>query len=123
MQYDISLKNIGIECNPSSNWLIGTFKDYLKHPIFRFNNKHLYAANDPRFNLSNPRLSASINTDDLGIFDTTLENEFALMACALERHNQFCDEDKVILPDNIYAWLDYIRQQGCEQSFIHIDTK
>lgn len=123
MQYDVSLKNIGIECNPSSNWLIGTFKNYLKHPIFKFNNKHLYASDDPRFNLPNPRLSASINTDDLGIFDTSLETEFALMACALERNNQFCDHDEIILPDNIYAWLDYIRQQGCEQSFIHTESK
>jgi hypothetical protein len=32
-----------------------------------------------------PQLSVSINTDDLGIFDTSLENEFALMAAALEK--------------------------------------
>ena len=117
MQYDISLKSICIECNPSSNYLIGTFKDYLKHPIFKFNNKFLYSDNDKRHSMPNPRISASINTDDLGIFDTSLENEFALMACALERHNQICADDEKILPDNIYSWLDNIREMGCMQSF------
>ncbi len=117
MQYDISRKNISIECNPSSNFLIGTFKDYLKHPIFRFNNKNLYSANDKRSLNKNPLLSASINTDDLGIFDTSLENEYALVACALENHNRYCNPEDIILPDNIYSWLDNIREQGCLQSF------
>lgn len=120
MQYDISNRSIGIECNPSSNFLIGTFKNYLKHPIFKFNNKFLFSSNDKRSLEDNPRISASINTDDLGIFDTSLENEYALLACALEKHNEYCPPEDIILPDNIYSWLDYIRQQGCEQSFKHI---
>lgn len=118
LQYDISLKNIAVECNPSSNYLIGTFKDYLKHPIFKFNNSFLYSSDDKRCLKKNPKISASINTDDLGIFDTSLENEFALLACALEKHNEYCSSEEIILPDNIYSWLDYIRQQGCDQSFI-----
>lgn len=121
MQYDISKKNIAIECNPSSNYLIGTFKDYLKHPIFRFNNKYLFGQNDKRSLSKNPRISVSINTDDLGIFDTSLENEYALVACALEDYNKHCNEDEIVLPDNIYSWLDYIREQGCYQSFTKID--
>lgn len=120
MQYDVSFRNISVECNPSSNYLIGTFKDYLKHPIFKFNNSYLYSVNDKRSLIPNPKISASINTDDLGIFDTSLENEFALLACALEKHNEYCSESKIILPDNIYAWLDYIREQGLYQSFIQI---
>jgi hypothetical protein len=122
IQYEISHKNISVECNPSSNFLIGTFKNYLKHPIFRFNNKYLFSANDKRSSQNNPRISASINTDDLGIFETSLENEYALMACALEKHNEYCNDEDIILPDNIYMWLDYIRQQGCYQSFIQTIT-
>lgn len=121
MQYDISKKNIGVECNPSSNYLIGTFKDYLKHPIFKFNNKYLFTLDDKRSLSKNAKISASINTDDLGIFDTSLENEYALLACALEEYNKHCSDDEIILPDNIYSWLDYIREQGCYQSFIRID--
>ncbi len=118
MQCDISERGIAIECNPSSNYLIGTFKDYIRHPIFTFNNKGLYPAFDPRHNKSNPRISASINTDDLGIFDTSLENEYALMACALERNNDYCPEDERLPLDNIYRWLDNIRENGINQSFI-----
>ncbi len=120
MRYEISRRNIGVECNPSSNFLIGTFKDYLKHPIFRFNDENLYPIYDPRSQQRNPRILASINTDDLGIFSTSLENEYALVACALEENNMYCPEDQVILPDNIYKWLDNIRQNGLDQSFIHI---
>ena len=33
MQEDICMLGIGIETNPSSNYLIGTFRRYDKHPI------------------------------------------------------------------------------------------
>lgn len=122
MRYDISSKNIGIECNPSSNFLIGTFKDYSKHPIFRFNNRYLFPHYDARSQEHNPYILASINTDDLGIFNTSLENEYALIACALEEYNEYCRKDQIIPPDNIYKWLDNIRQNGLEQSFIHISS-
>lgn len=122
MRYDISSRNIGIECNPSSNFLIGTFKDYSKHPIFRFNNRYLFPHYDPRSQERNPYILASINTDDLGIFNTSLENEYALIACALEEYNEYCRKDQIIPPDNIYKWLDNIRQNGLEQSFIRVLT-
>ena len=121
MLYDVADKHIGIECNPSSNYLIGTFKDYMKHPIFRFNNRGLYPQGNEKFDKNNPYICASINTDDLGIFGTSLENEYALMACALENHNDYCDSSEYIPPDNIYRWLDEIRKNCREQSFIRIN--
>lgn len=121
MMYDIASGSICIECNPSSNYLIGTFKDYMQHPIFTFNSKHLYPPTHPKYAQKNPYICASINTDDLGIFSTNLENEYALMACALETYNDYCHHETVISPDNIYKWLDQIRQNGCMQSFLHID--
>lgn len=117
MQYQISRKNIGIECNPSSNYLIGTFRDYLKHPIFRFDNKELYLPSDAKSKEPNPHICASINTDDLGIFDTSLENEYAIMASALEIGNSYCREGGTMLPQQIYDWLNHIRQNGCDQAF------
>ena len=117
MQYHIALCGIGIECNPSSNYLIGTFRDYMKHPIFRFDNQYLYSVSHPAGQNDNPHIKASINTDDLGIFDTSLENEYALMASALYANNQFCLPEERISPQQIYAWLDHIRQNGCEQNF------
>ena len=61
----------------------------------------------------------SINTDDQGIFNTSLENEYALIARSLEL---LTDEDGRPLynKDDIYDWLDKIRDMGNEQSFGYI---
>ena len=117
MRFEIAQRGIGIECNPSSNYLIGTFRDYMKHPIFKFDNQYLYATSNSAGQVPNPHIKASINTDDLGIFDTSLENEYALMASALHNHNSHCLPEDRISPQQIYAWLDHIRQNGCEQNF------
>ncbi len=102
---------IGIETNPSSNYLIGTIKKYEEHPILRFNSKNLKAVKP------NTSLSVSINTDDQGVFDTLLENEYALMALALKKAR---DKDSNLLYDleDIYNWIDYVREMGIEQTFI-----
>ena len=114
MQKEIGKLGLGIECNPTSNVLIGTFKRYEQHPILRFYNRELEV--DSTLLDENPQLLVSINTDDKGIFSTSLENEYALMACALE---------KAVKPDGsmryprqrVYAWLDDVRKMGLEQSF------
>ncbi len=114
MRHEIAQMGVGIECNPSSNYLIGTFKRYDQHPITNFNNKYLCNDNN------NAKLFISINTDDLGVFDTSLENEYALMACALQKIE---DEsgNKKYSPSDIYDYLDYVRKMGLEQSFDYLD--
>lgn len=104
-------KGIGIETNPSSNYLIGTIERYEEHPILRFNARKLRHA-EP-----NMSLSVSINTDDQGVFDTLLENEYALMALALKKAK---DEDSRPVYDleDIYEWIDYVRRMGIEQIFL-----
>lgn len=59
---------------PSSNYLIGTIQKYEAHPILRFNSRYLHEFQ------KNMSVCVSINTDDQGVFDTLLENEYALMA-------------------------------------------
>ena len=73
----ISRKGISIECNPSSNVLIGTFGTYQDHPILTFNTMGL--TND----VTGTQMHVSINTDDPGVFDTSLSFEYALLARAL----------------------------------------
>lgn len=104
----LSKKGIAIECNPSSNYLIGTILHYDEHPIFRFNS----------FRLENQKypLSVSINTDDAGVFDTLLENEYALMAKALEEMKDEDGNEKYNI-EEVYSYIDYIRNLGLEQSF------
>lgn len=110
MQKYIGDRGIMIECNPTSNYLIGSFKRYDEHPIFRFNG----------FGFSEEgaegQLSVSINTDDQGVFDTSLENEYALLACSMSKAVT-SDGHKQYSRDAIYKYLDYIRQMGNEQRF------
>ena len=104
-------EGIGIETNPSSNYLIGTIKKYEEHPIIRFNGRKLKEVE------SNTSLSVSINTDDQGVFDTLLENEYALMALALKKAKDK-DSNPVYDLEDIYEWVDYVRRMGIEQVFV-----
>ena len=90
--------------------MIGTIKKYDQHPIVRFNSRKLKQA------FPGMSLSVSINTDDQGVFDTLLENEYALMVLALEKAK---DEEgnKLYDIEDIYEWLSYVREMGIEQSF------
>lgn len=116
MQKRIGQRGIFIETNPSSNFAIGTFKDYKKHPIFNLYNRHLTF--DQEKLKSCPQLSVSVNTDDQGIFATSLENEYALLASALDFD---LDEDgkNKYNRNMVYEWLDDVRKMGNEQSFLH----
>lgn len=103
-------KGIGIETNPSSNYLISSIQKYNEHPIIRFNGRKLKSTN------TNMALQVSINTDDQGVFDTSLENEYALMTIALKKVKNENDQFLYDMED-IYAWIDYVRRMGITQSF------
>lgn len=115
LQWEISRRGIGIETNPSSNYMIGTFKRYASHPIIRFYNKVLVPDNSKVREC--PQIWVSINTDDQGVFNIKLENEYALLARALEKE---VDENGKPLYSKtmIYDWLDEIREMGLRQSFL-----
>jgi len=114
MRMEVFKKGICIECNPTSNVLIGTFKSYRKHPLLTFNT-HCLQEND-----TNPNLRVSINTDDLGVFDTSLENEYAVMFDALSRSRH---EAGNYNDDAIYEYLDYLRQSGIDMAFSWDNTQ
>lgn len=105
---EIEKKHLVIECNPSSNYKIGEFDRYDEHPIIKFFNYGL--------NTEYPRhdISVSINTDDKGIFATSLEREYSLMALAMEKHYS---EGHYNSPRAIVEWLDKIRAISLEQRF------
>lgn len=116
MMHYIASKNISIETNPTSNFLIGPIKRYIEHPILNWYNLGLET--DPAKIQESPQLSVSINTDDAGIFSTSLENEYALMAIALEKEKDENGKPKY-KPAMIYDWLDRIREMGLQQSFLN----
>ena len=114
LQLEIAKKGIIIECNPSSNVLIGTFKDYAKHPVFRFNHTGLQGSGLPEH--TGEPLQVCINTDDLGVFDTSLEFEYALLFDAL--NNQFDNQGKKIYSESeILEYLDRVRIMGRQAVF------
>ncbi len=110
LQKKIGDMGIAIECNPTSNYLIGTLQRYDEHPIFRFNSFGLGEKD------ADGQLSVSINTDDQGVFDTSLENEYALLACCMAKA-RYPDNSRRYSRDDVYQYLEHIRQMGQEQSF------
>lgn len=114
MKY-IESRNLIIEINPSSNVLIGTFKDYCKHPVFRFNNRKLPGMMEYQQNGS-VQMHVCVNTDDLGVFDTSLEFEYVLLYEALQKLR---DETGVMSysDQDILDYLDDLRQMGIRAVF------
>lgn len=108
MIQDLSSQGIYVECNLSSNYLIGPFALYREHPIFRFNGF--------KGDKSENHLCVSLNTDDMGVFDTSLENEYALLAAALE-DKRSCELGKTTDDDLISEYLEHIRQLSERQTF------
>lgn len=63
-------RNIVVESNPSSNYKIGPFDRYEDLPLYKFDDTHI---------------PFSINTDDKGVFATSLTNELTLVASAYQK--------------------------------------
>lgn len=115
MQEFVGIKGIGIETNPTSNLLISTMTGYNEHPILNFYNKDLTLDFDAVNNCQ--QLYVSINTDDKGVFRTSLENEYALLACSMEKVKD--SEGKHLYNRQmVYEWLEHIRVMGNRQSFL-----
>lgn len=101
-------KGIAIECNPSSNVLISLSGRYASHPIFRFNCFGLPALGN---GATDVQLEVSVNTDDQGVFDTTLEYEYGLLFGGLQSLKR-ADGTRLIDNDSCYTYLDHLREMG-----------
>lgn len=110
MQTRLNDMGISIECNPSSNVLIGTFRDYDKHPLFRFNSNGLT-------NIANSaQMHISINTDDRGVFDTSLPFEYIMIAATLAQQQD--DNNRRLHSDReIENYLRNLQRMSKEQIF------
>lgn len=101
-------KGLSIECNPTSNVKIADIDRYDEHPICKFHSRGL------KWWCFGNSISSSINTDDKGVFATSIEREYALMAAALsQKHNNSEKWNK-----QVFEWLDVIRQDSLKQKFI-----
>lgn len=113
MRNEVARRKIAIEVNPTSNLRICNIDTYDTHPVVKFRNYGLYSMDE--YN-DCPQISVSINTDDKGIFATSLEKEYTLMALALEKQKTAHEEPK-FQPNNILNWLEGIRQESEIQRF------
>lgn len=105
---EIAEKQIAIECNPSSNLKIGHFDRYDEHPIFRFRPIDK--------NIHTPLLNVSINTDDRGVFATSLYNEFSLIALALTKQRDK-EGNRLYNDEAICEYIEHIRKNNLIQRF------
>ncbi|MDE7011468.1 MAG: hypothetical protein K2O93_09645 [Oscillospiraceae bacterium] len=112
LQQHLAARGILIECNPSSNVLIGTFGEYARHPITRFNHMGLTAPPD----LQCAQLHVCVNTDDLGVFDTSLEFEYALLYRALSSQTD-ADGRPLYTAKSILSYLQNVREMGLQAVF------
>lgn len=105
----LTMKQIKIECNPTSNFKIGPFSRFDQHPMLRMYGKNLYKYPG--------RMNVSINTDDMGVFQTSLEVEYATMYVALLKSK---DEDGKAryTKEAVLKWLEDVKEFGHMQAFI-----
>lgn len=94
---DISRQEIIIETNPTSNYKISEVSKYHELPLFDF------------LTGENP-IAICINTDDSGIFETNLQNEYYFVyAAAYEKYQNH---------ETVYELLSHLRKMGKVASFL-----
>lgn len=114
LQREVARMGISIEANPSSNYMIGTFNRYDQHPIRNFFNKGLTVNYDEL--MESPQIDVTINTDDQAVFSTSLENEYAYIALAMEKLRDENGEN-IYKRNMIYEWLNNIRRNSKKVCF------
>lgn len=101
-----------IEVNPSSNVYVGRIDDYYQHPVFRWHPPRdewlIPGGRCNRFGLRTGAMPVCVNTDDPGIFPTSLPNEFHLLEKAAQTHHD-------IGPLEAARWVDGLRRFGVDQ--------
>ena len=106
MMNELAKRGVGVECCPSSNLKIGLPNRYDQQPIFRFF----------PVGVGKRRLAVTINTDDLGIFQTSIDNEYSLMAlAALKAKDQ--QGNLLYNKHDTLRWLGEIAENGFKFAF------
>lgn len=109
MQNLIAEKGIGIECCPTSNLKIGFIDRYDEHPL-------LTKFHPVRKKDGWPLLRTSINTDDRGVFYTSIYEEYSLIALALKKQKPEAGQSKYEYKD-IENYIEELRQLSEQMRF------
>jgi len=100
----ISREGIVIEVNPTSNTSIGQVENIFEHYVANLN-KHGLCDNKVENGIM-----VTINTDDPSVFNTNINNEFAYIFYSLK--------EKGYAREDILNWIDKVRRNGINSSFI-----
>lgn len=99
----IANKGIIVEVNPISNSLIGDMDYIFDHPIIKINDTY-------KDNSNYNHVMTTINTDNPGVFSTTLSNQFGFIEQLLI--------DRGYSKEQALQWIDRIRENGLNSTFI-----
>ncbi len=111
MRIEVAHRGIAVECNPTSNLKIGFVDKYCEHPLLQKFDPITEQANP-----SYPLLNASVNTDDRGVFATTLYNEFSLLALGMMKEKND-DGTPRYGTRQVMEYIEHLRQAGEKQQF------
>ena len=102
LQDKVSRGQIGVEVNPSSNRVIG--------PIGSFSDHHIFNLTHDKKGKRKRHIRVTVNTDNPGTANTSLAHEYYLLGETLLSKN--------VSEPEVVAWLEWLRQNGEESSFI-----
>ncbi|MCP3961149.1 MAG: hypothetical protein GY719_25160 [bacterium] len=94
-------RQLVVEVNPTSNLRIGPLTSLEEHPIFDL-------TLDSEGRLSR-EVVTTVNTDDPGVFNTSLPHEYYLLGEILLRRN--------VPESRVMEWLEWLRKNGHEYTF------
>ena len=109
MRNFVLTKGVAIESNPSSNFLISSLDKTIELPVFK-----LYPIEESENDFV--RLNVSINTDDQGVFYTSLVKEYTLLAGAVQ--NEQNKEFRKYSNDKILTWIEQLIDNSKNQCFM-----
>lgn len=112
MRRKVASKQIAVECNPTSNLKIGFVDKYCEHPLLR-----KFDPIEEQSNVSYPLLDASVNTDDRGVFATTVYNELSLLALGMMKQKDEDTGKPLYGTRQIMDYIEHLRQAGVKQRF------
>lgn len=110
MQSLIAKKGICIECCPTSNLKIGFIDKYEQHPLLT----RFYPIDA---DASYPLIKCSINTDDRGVFYTSIYEEYSLIALALYKMKDEKTGEPKYNEREILRYIGEIRKNAQQMAF------
>lgn len=104
-------KGVAVESCPTSNYLISNVDEFSEIPTFQ-----LFPIRESHSDYI--RLNVSVNTDDRGVFYTSLVKEYTLLAATLRQEKE--NGLRVHSDDKILNWIEHLINNSKQQCFRNV---